>query len=538
LPDISSRPPIPSPRPKPREASREITRPRTDPVTDRDGRRKPYSHEDEVDDDSLTPEPTEPLPQFADLSLDSPASSRLTPPRAKPGSPALRQPRSFKSFRFSNLEKVGPSEVDLLSRVEWILPAEPKKALQAFQSRMRELFEQQTTVLLHHVYLSSPDKLHDQVPEPSCLFQIAVAPHLPRGLVEIELALAHACIDQLLGGSAGEAVVLRSLTEIEEGVLGYVMLEGLRALAPTADPERPRMRLEGALHGLDEALAQLRSEKELVALQFTAALGEVASGYFRIFLPAGALKEMEPGPDSLLRKLRRVALFEKNKGRLPETRYPLWAEIGHCELSVADLTSLSPGDVVLVENLTARPDKGEGGTAKLKVGLGGHGHWLADMAIADDGLHATLKELHLGGEASPGSPEAAPAAEPSSDESDSELPSGRTPESTQPGEKGEGGGLFSEDDDEEHTTVTSPSDKPEVDAPELLNDIPLHVAVEMARVQITAEEVVALRVGQVITLGRTPGDPVDLSVNGKIVAHGELVEVEGQLGVRVTALSG
>ena len=37
---------------------------------------------------------------------------------------------------------------------------------------------------------------------------------------------------------------------------------------------------------------------------------------------------------------------------------------------------------------------------------------------------------------------------------------------------------------------------------------------------------------------RVPGEPVELSVNGKVVARGELVEVEGHLGVRVLALVG
>jgi flagellar motor switch protein FliM len=73
---------------------------------------------------------------------------------------------------------------------------------------------------------------------------------------------------------------------------------------------------------------------------------------------------------------------------------------------------------------------------------------------------------------------------------------------------------------------------------DLLADIPLQLAVELARVPVTADEVVALKVGQVIELHRSPGEPVELSVNGKVVARGELVEVEGQLGVRVLSLAG
>jgi flagellar motor switch protein FliM len=75
-------------------------------------------------------------------------------------------------------------------------------------------------------------------------------------------------------------------------------------------------------------------------------------------------------------------------------------------------------------------------------------------------------------------------------------------------------------------------------SPELLNDIPLQVAVELARIPLTAEEVVSLKVGQVLDLNRVPGEPVELSVSGRMVARGELVEVEGHLGVRVLSLVG
>ena len=77
-----------------------------------------------------------------------------------------------------------------------------------------------------------------------------------------------------------------------------------------------------------------------------------------------------------------------------------------------------------------------------------------------------------------------------------------------------------------------------VEGAELLNDIPLQIAVELSRVSASAEEVVSLKIGQVIDLHRVPGEPVDLSVNGKIVARGELVEVEGHLGVRILSLAG
>src|SRR5205814_1974566 len=50
------------------------------------------------------------------------------------------------------------------------------------------------------------------------------------------------------------------------------------------------------------------------------------------------------------------------------------------------------------------------------------------------------------------------------------------------------------------------------------------------------EEVIRLRAGVIIELRRSPADPVDLVVAGKLLAKGELVEIEGQLGVKILNL--
>ena len=81
-------------------------------------------------------------------------------------------------------------------------------------------------------------------------------------------------------------------------------------------------------------------------------------------------------------------------------------------------------------------------------------------------------------------------------------------------------------------------DEAQAEGADLLNDIPLQIAVEIGRLPITAEEVVGLKVGHVFDLNRQVGEPLDLSVNGKVVARGELVEIEGNLGIRIVSLAG
>lgn len=69
-----------------------------------------------------------------------------------------------------------------------------------------------------------------------------------------------------------------------------------------------------------------------------------------------------------------------------------------------------------------------------------------------------------------------------------------------------------------------------------LSSVRLDVSVELGRAKIPVKELLALDEGGVIRLGRTVGEPVDLVVNGTVTARGEIVVVDGRLGLRVTSL--
>jgi flagellar motor switch protein FliN len=85
------------------------------------------------------------------------------------------------------------------------------------------------------------------------------------------------------------------------------------------------------------------------------------------------------------------------------------------------------------------------------------------------------------------------------------------------------------------TTVTA--GEPGADGtPELerLYDVPVELAVEIGRTQMTIRETLALGPGSIVTLNRLAGEPVDLLVNGKPIARGEVVVIDEEFGLRVT----
>jgi flagellar motor switch protein FliN len=67
-----------------------------------------------------------------------------------------------------------------------------------------------------------------------------------------------------------------------------------------------------------------------------------------------------------------------------------------------------------------------------------------------------------------------------------------------------------------------------------LRDVPVDVSVELGRARMTIGETLELGPGAIVTLDRMAGEPVDLLVNGRVVARGEVVVIDEEFGLRVT----
>jgi flagellar motor switch protein FliM len=390
-----------------------------------------------------------------------------------------------------------------LRRVEWVLPGLTLsgQVREGVRKRLAELLEEEVTLKLEQVHMVPPSTLRRFVSAPTFLAVLAPQPNKARGFIEVELALAHVVIDKLLGG-AGDAVPMRALTDIEEGVLMYVLLEVMRDLAPHLDPSLPRLRLESVVREFDEAAGLVADESQVAVVQLSASVAGQA-GSLRLFLPASLLASANPPIDSLLRRSRRVQQAIAHAQRLSNVKVWLRAEIGQVEISAQDMRALRERDVVVVDALSCRSDQGQNGTARLKVGAGRLGHVDAEVVLEDGRYLAKVTAFSLGAEVPPGAMEPMDGSAPPADR---------------------------------RMKVSDSSQGQE--GAELLNDIPLQISVELARVAVSAEDVVGLKVGQVIDMNRGAGEPMDLSVNGKVVARGELVEIEGNLGVRILSLVG
>lgn len=69
---------------------------------------------------------------------------------------------------------------------------------------------------------------------------------------------------------------------------------------------------------------------------------------------------------------------------------------------------------------------------------------------------------------------------------------------------------------------------------DLIMDVPLKVTVELGRTRMQIRDVLELGKGSVVELDKLAGEPVDLLVNGKLIARGEVVVIDENFGIRVT----
>ena len=89
---------------------------------------------------------------------------------------------------------------------------------------------------------------------------------------------------------------------------------------------------------------------------------------------------------------------------------------------------------------------------------------------------------------------------------------------------------------EEFGSVPKNNDPVSLDGPNLdvILDIPVSISMEVGSTEINIRHLLQLNQGSVIELDRLAGEPLDVLVNGTLIAHGEVVVVNEKFGIRLT----
>jgi flagellar motor switch protein FliM len=260
--------------------------------------------------------------------------------------------------------------------------------------------------------------------------------------------------------------------------------ESLLALVRDALAGAP---LRATLGSTAEAAATLgeHPSRLTLAMDLRLTAGDTA-GWARLLTRADLRLHSAPSPPTSAQAVRWA-----RRDRLRDASVELCIEAGYGFLPSSAVVTLAASDIVVLDHFGPKPITG--GPVSLRVG---HGAFTAHL----DGSGLTiLSSFHL----------RAAAMAITDDKTDAPSPE----PALSPGDKDLGSAMPSE---------------------HLLRELPVQITCEIGRVTLSAREVLELRPGSVLPVGRPLAGPVDLTAGGRVIARGELVDVEGEIGVRVT----
>ncbi|HEV7894000.1 MAG TPA: FliM/FliN family flagellar motor switch protein [Pyrinomonadaceae bacterium] len=347
-------------------------------------------------------------------------------------------------------------------------------------------------------FASSPSQ------SPRLFANLSVEPDGAPVAVALDSVFACSIVDRVLGGDGSPPDALREPSHTERAVVEFLCLRVLHELNALAG--EPLFRLESLspssalVPTTGAGSASSISSRTLVATVRVAGAGP--AGLARVALTEASLAALGASESRLLlngRKGQKGAAERWKAWRRLASDAPLRLRVGETRASVGDVEGLERGDIVVVERVhVARDGARFAGRVRVLAGAG--------QGVSMDGRVA-----ESGGDEEAGARTLAVLVE--------GINRGAGAEATE-------------------RIKMENEELRDGEAGAALEGLLLTLHVELPARRISLEELSRLRAGQVLELGCRPTDPVELVADGRRVAVGELVDVEGRLGVRVTRLVG
>jgi len=379
---------------------------------------------------------------------------------------------------------------------------------------------------------------------------LGAGPEHHKILVELDPSLVGLSIERILGGSGEGERGKRPLTDLEEGVLSFGVLKVLQHFQGSWEhASQLPLSLDRfvSLSGeLDEALL---GGAHYYSIGFRMEVGGRLMR-LRIILPDALLvnsvfTEPDQSPSASDERAYRKRLLRS----LGERSVDATVEVATLNLNANDIATLEAGDIIIIENhqLVFTPE-GIGGSVFVRIGSGENGGLRCRMLQNGAQQRLQIKDIII--QEKPAETAGVQAVDEAMTdvEQSEETEQPQEPESAEAIEEAEDTeetGNTDETEDTDEAAAASPAEDSPAEEEDnleetegLLRDVDAPIVVELGRLEMNTAQIIRLKTGQILRLPRAATDPVDLVVNNKVFAKGELIEVDGELGVRLVHVTG
>jgi flagellar motor switch protein FliM len=404
---------------------------------------------------------------------------------------------SARPFQFTNLVKLTRAQVALFESMCLYISERPMAPgfIHELEGLLGQIFRGGCRIMRGELRAVSRSEINTLTPQLGCFAIVGAQPSAQKIIVDMDAGLCALAIDRILGGAGDAARMQRPWTDVETGILSFVLLQLIAQVQAGMHSGRElSLTLDRVVTSLDTVAEIVDQASGYHQLGYRLDLGG-RIGYGRILIPDGLVSErFSATPKTPTPTAQELVGMRRNLLCLRDAAVQFRAIVTHLDLSLDDIANVEVGDIIVLEEhrLKKTPD-GIEGEVYLKLGSAKHAHLVARLNYETSGTHLEIIDMvstaHL---------EEEPMAE-----------GDNAPETQDNLAETEG----------------------------LLRDVDASVAVELGRIRMSTAQVIRLKKGQMLRLARSPNDPVDLVVNGKLFAKGELIEVDGELGVRLTQLN-
>lgn len=306
---------------------------------------------------------------------------------------------NIQPFRFK-LKKVSSKEVRVLSALFDFLPKTGirDKFHGAVLEALNKHLGMDTSYALEGVSQATFDTVLERMPDPAVLVVLGMTPREGKIIVEIDDRLAALFIEKLLGGAGESIPATRPLSDTEQGVLQYLILQILSHLYRLCGNDaRLHFRFEKFAFS-PKMLKGICSPDEAVSTFTMGVKVGDHGGYVKIFFPSPLVEQQYLNIEAKgeAREAERAYMIE----RIEEFGFvfvPLWGEAGHTTVTSADMKNLEAGDVILFDSTQMMlTDTGPAGRVILRTGEGRHGGFLAEASFTPKKVECRIIDVSKG----------------------------------------------------------------------------------------------------------------------------------------------